>query len=459
VSPDLVSREEYQTSLRFGLPFFAIACVTLVVGLSSLALAFIRSRDRLLTWMGVFSVLYAVRLLIVTNVFRDALGLSYQDISPLRICLTLIIPIPYALFALALLGKGWKNSIAIWLWIEAAFAVIGIPLALLTTRGDQLESINNILIIGGTVLVLAHLFIGRSVSFANSLKWPLIVCGVLVLLNNFGYKPYGLDIEPVGFLVLLGGLSWTAARSAIASERKLIDVEQELATARRIQNSIIPHTAPELGSLQLATRYQPMTSVAGDFFDFLKLSEERLTILVADVSGHGVPAALVASMLKVCFAALREKASDPAEVLAGLNLMLRGSLGGQYVTAACASIDLQGRIIRYAGAGHPASLLLRRDAGKVEQLAENGLFIGPFPMATYANIQVPFQAGDRLLLYTDGIVEATGPDGQEFGAERLERLLLESGHGTPAEFVEKLFQQIATPAQQDDLTVVVAQFH
>ena len=183
--------------------------------------------------------------------------------------------------------------------------------------------------------------------------------------------------------------------------------------ARRIQNSIIPESAPNLPGLRLAMRYQPMTSVAGDFFDFLKTSETSLTILVADVSGHGVPAALVASMLKVCFASQRKQAADPANVLAELNMMLRDSLDGQYITAACAAIDFVAHTITYAGAGHPPALLLARNRGEVMQLAENGLFLGPFPTATYSNMTVPFESGDKLLLYTDGILEATGPDGYE----------------------------------------------
>ncbi len=103
-------------------------------------------------------------------------------------------------------------------------------------------------------------------------------------------------------------------------------------------------------------------------------------------------------------------------------------------------------------------LLLRRNSQEVIQLAENGLFIGPFPQATYSNVSVPFQSGDKLLLYTDGILEATAPDGQEFGQRRLESFLLSAEDGEPAEFVEQLFARIATAAQQDDLTVVLTQF-
>lgn len=460
MSPDSIPRPVVVAALRSNLPFFGIACVTLVAGISSLSLAMLRSRDRLLLWVGSFSALYALRLFLENELVRAAVKAPGQELAPSALCLTYVIPVPFALFARELFGRGWKSSIAIWLWIEIAFAVAAIPIALLAQQVRWTDLINGVLVIGGTLLILFHVLAANrgSGSFANSLKWPLIVFGILVVLTNRGFRPAGFDIEPVGFLILLGGLGSTAARRALASERRLIDVEQELATARRIQNSIIPNSPPGIPSLRLETRYQPMTSVAGDFFDFLTTGEHCLTILVADVSGHGVPAALVASMLKVCFAAQREQASNPAGVLAGLSGMLRGSLGGQYVTAACAAIDVERRVITYAGAGHPPSLLLRSDTREVVQLSENGLFIGPFPNATYANIAVPFQQGDKLLLYTDGITEAAGPDGQEFGRERLEQLLLETRDLEPAVFVERLFGQIASPSPQDDLTVVLTKF-
>jgi serine phosphatase RsbU (regulator of sigma subunit) len=137
--------------------------------------------------------------------------------------------------------------------------------------------------------------------------------------------------------------------------------------------------------------------------------------------------------------------------------MLRGSLGGQYVTAACAAIDLSAHMLTYAGAGHPPALLLRANKGDVVQLAENGLFIGPFPHATYSSMTVSIEAGDKLLLYTDGIVEATGPDGEEFGIKNLERLLLDMRTVGASQFVEELFLRIANSVQQDDLTAVLTQ--
>jgi phosphoserine phosphatase RsbU/P len=256
---------------------------------------------------------------------------------------------------------------------------------------------------------------------------------------------------------LLAGMGYTASQRSVARERKLTEFEQELATARQIQSSILPRGAPPTGNLEIATRYQPMTAVAGDFYDFLSLGDESITILVADVSGHGVPAALVASMLKICFAAQRDQARDPAGVLAGFNRMLGGVLGSQYVTAACAHIDLGAKTVTYSGAGHPPSLLLIRNRGELLELSENGFFLGPFPQATYKNVSARLESGDRLLLYTDGVVEAKASDGEEFGRERLMEFMLDARHLEPVEWINALFARMPSGPPEDDLTVVLAQ--
>jgi len=456
----MLSRDVVHAALRANLPFIGIASVTFVAGGAFLLLSLLRSRDRMLLWLGVFSVLYALRLFADNELIQAAISVDDTAVALWILCLTYVIPIPLAFFARELLGESWRKVTAIWIQIQIVFAAITIPLTLLGYHGEWIDYVNAVLVISGTLLVL--MYVARKSndgnSFARSLTWPLSIFGVLILLRNFGFRPAGLNIEPFGFLILLAGMGVTASRHALASERKLLEMEQELATARRIQDSILPRSSPELQALRLAARYQPMTAVAGDFYDFAKLGDAHLTILVADVSGHGVPAALVASMLKVCFAALREKARDPASVLTGLNVMLRDSLGGQYVTAACASIDTHEKIITYSGAGHPPALLLRRQAGSVVPLLENGLFIGPFPQASYANLSISFQPGDRLLLYTDGIPEATARDGEEFGQERLAAFLIATADLPPQQLIERLFQEIATSSQQDDQTALLAHF-
>ena len=122
---------------------------------------------------------------------------------------------------------------------------------------------------------------------------------------------------------------------------QLLTIQKELETAREIQLSILPEEIPKIGGLDIAARYIPMTSVAGDFYDFIVVDEKHLGILVADVSGHGMPAALIASMLKIAVAAQEPHAADPAQLLLGLNQALYGKFQRHYVTAAYLFLDMQ----------------------------------------------------------------------------------------------------------------------
>src|SRR5271154_250233 len=170
--------------------------------------------------------------------------------------------------------------------------------------------------------------------------------------------------------------------------KQLLAIQKELETARQIQLSILPSEIPKIEGLDIAARYIPMTSVAGDFYDFIVVDEKHIGILVADVSGHGMPAALIASMLKIALSAQGAHAADPAQVLAGLNQMLCGKFQYQYVTAAYLFVDMQKRTLTYAGAGHTPLLLWGGSSKGVRDVAENGLVLGKFPFATYSSVEL-----------------------------------------------------------------------
>ena len=201
-----------------------------------------------------------------------------------------------------------------------------------------------------------------------------------------------------------------------------------------------------------------MTAVAGDFYDFLEVDGERVGVLVADVSGHGVPAALIASMVKVAFAAQRERAASPAAVLAGLNETLCGRLGGQYVTASYLFVDTAARVIRYGAAGHPPMLRLARTGGGVEPLEQNGLLLGFSARAPYGEMELPLRTAERFLLYTDGLIEAANGADDLFGLERLEPALAASAHLPSGAAADGLVHTVDTWSGQppaDDLTVLL----
>jgi sigma-B regulation protein RsbU (phosphoserine phosphatase) len=378
--------------------------------------------------------------------FRYAIGIiSYS------------IPIPLVLFLRELIGTGWKNSINIWLWVQISFAVIAIGMIALGAPLVYVNTADNVLVIAGSVMLLIHLFFFYPGEPAVIVKWAFAVLFACVLIRNLGYEAIGQVIEALGFLFFVSALGYTAALRAVNREQKLIEVEQELTTARRIQSSILPKSVPQMEGLEIATRYVPMTAVAGDFYDFLLVDPHRLTIVVADVSGHGVPAALIASMLKVGVTAERHNACNPAAILTGLNNMLQGMLDGQFVTAACAFVDLEAHTLTYSAAGHPPAFLAKRGNPEVLEVAENGLMLGPFSKAVYANLTLSFEPGDKLLLYTDGIPEATLAGGQPFGEEGLKQFMIEHRSAGVAVFADGLIRAVSGPVQEDDLTVVVAE--
>ena len=212
-----------------------------------------------------------------------------------------------------------------------------------------------------------------------------------------------------------------------------------------------------------------MSAVAGDFYDFLVLDERHIGILVADVTGHGVPAALIASMLKVAFAGQTAHAEDPASVLVGLNRALCGKFEEHFVTAAYVFVDLEKLVLRYGGAGHPPLLLASRgntDARECgsREVEANGLMLGLFPEATYSSLEIRLDPGDRIVLYTDGILESMNTAREEFGKSRLKKFLdasaFSASHVADALLVE-LRRWSATDkgrAQDDDITLLVLDF-
>ena len=243
--------------------------------------------------------------------------------------------------------------------------------------------------------------------------------------------------------------------------QQLLAIQKELETARLIQQSILPETVPQIVGLDIAARYVPMAAVAGDFYDFILVDNKHVGILVADVSGHGMPAALIASMLKIALAAQSVHADDPARVLHGLNQALCGKFQHHYVTAAYVFVDMNKRTLTYAGAGHPPLLMSSGGSPGVRDVTENGLFLGKFDFATYSSVELPLSAGDHGLLYTDGISEANNPDGVEFGSERFRQFLADEKNASANQLLDSLLEELACWSARgegedldDDITMV-----
>ena len=247
--------------------------------------------------------------------------------------------------------------------------------------------------------------------------------------------------------------------------QQLLAINNELELARQTQLSILPKDTPRLPGLEIAARYMPMSAVAGDFYDFVMVDEKHVGILIADVSGHGLSAALVASMLKSALPAQLPHASDPARVLSGLNQALFGKFEAHYVTAAYVFVDMANNTVSYAGAAHPPLLWWHAKTQHASECLENGLMLGPFRDSTYSAMTFALEKGDEIILVTDGILEARDSSGDQFGMDRL-RTTIESNHALSANaFADALLAGLSTwsettigPGQTDDITLIVLGF-
>jgi len=247
--------------------------------------------------------------------------------------------------------------------------------------------------------------------------------------------------------------------------RQLLTLNNELEMAQQVQRSILPRETPQVPGLEITARYIPMSSLAGDFYDFIVVDEKHVGILIADVAGHGLPSALIASMLQTALAAQSSHASDPARVLSGLNQALYGKFQTYFVTAAYVFLDMNKNTVQYAGAAHPPLLLRRARTHEIIECLENGLMLGPFSDATYSALSFAHETGDRMVLITDGIVEAADSSGDQFGMRRLKEIV-ESQHDLPANrFADALFRSLSSwseraigASQSDDITLLVVDF-
>lgn len=466
-----------RSDMRWEFANMAAAVALLSIALAAIALFFFRRRTRDLTliYFGLTGILYAVRLLAALPSFRSLFDESRMFWVNVNWVITCTIILPALLFFYQVSGEHLRKFLR-WLFAaQTVFAVFGILAAALHVSLAKLSFASSIELLGTLVATALFLVIrkrhpGTRKPLTHEIRVFIAAFLVLLLfivhenLRGLQILP-GHNVEFLGFLVFVASLGYVSAYRTFANEERLVAINKELEIARRIQSSTLPQSVPTLAGLEIAARYAPMSAVAGDFYDFLCVDEKRVGILVADVTGHGVPAALIASMLKVTFAGQAAHAHDPARVLTGLNRSLCGKFEEHFVTAAYLFVDLEKSLLYYSAAGHPPLMLGSRVTRNVLEIEENGLMLGMFPEAAYSSVEIRVSPGDRCLLYTDGLFEAKNVAQEEFGKSRCKEFL-ERQHDIPATgFANALLDSIAdfsghksARAQEDDITLLVLDF-
>jgi len=427
-----------------------------------------QSGVRLFIWLGIWSAMYGVGRLTQSSAFVAALPPSIQITVPYVNTAVAYLTVVVGLSAFLELSRGSvRLLIKILIFAGLAVALAGIGWFVFGGSEDKFIPYNILVAVSGLFVLVPVVAVKRlSDRFLVLLNRRVLAVGTLVfatealwvnLSRPLHYQtPHVLD--HIAFAVFLLSFGYAAIQIIFANERRLMAMEDELAVARRLQFSILPTSIPELQNVRIAVAYQPMTAVAGDFYEFIPIDRHRMGFLVADVSGHGVPAALIASMIKVAVQSVVSCAHDPREVLRGLNRILFSQLHDQLVSAAYLWLDTENRKALYSAAGHPP--LLRWRDGKLERVESNGLLFGVMADPDYPVCALPIRSGDRFLLYTDGVIEPENARGDSFGDLKLEEVVRNNQSRPPSEMSDQLLSetrlwQPAGLGQQDDITLVV----
>ena len=280
-----------------------------------------------------------------------------------------------------------------------------------------------------------------------------VVRGMQSGADDYLCKP--LDVQELE-MRLIAAARVTALHRRLRAQQD--EIESEIKRAAHIQSGLLPDAPPEVPGVALAGACFPAANVGGDCFDYVVDREGRLVVTISDVAGHSIGSALVMAMARSTLRREIAAGQSPAEVLQAANADLYGDLvtAELFITMFCARYDPATGRLEYANAGHNPPLL--GSAGSVLELDGDGAAIGLLPDVEFEALGVDMAPGDRLLLYTDGVIEALDASGEPFGEDRLEQLVAVGNGDGPQRLIEHVRSAVdahaGSAAQQDDITLV-----
>ncbi len=335
------------------------------------------------------------------------------------------VPISYVSYALILIQIGLFLS--------------GLYFLFVLIRATSTESANSIIFIGGYIIMF------------------------FTLINDVLYSQQlikSIYLFEIGLLVFVFTQSLAALEESIKIQNRLITINSELEIARRIQKTILPEIVPSTPSFHVEACYIPMDEIGGDFYHFYELDEERIGVLIADVTGHGIPASLIASTVNIAFSLQRNHADNPAAVLVNMNTILYGKTGGQPITALYTYIDASQKVVKFSRAGHPLPLLLQGDSKKVIEIEVPGKILSVFKTIKNDVTTYPIHSNDRIILYTDGITEIRNDKNQIFGIDRFISCIEKNHNKSSRDLIDSIVDTVVNWAGSkdritDDITLVI----
>jgi len=372
-------------------------------------------------------------------------------------------------------------------WITSIYLLIPIVLTVVLVSQNTRSSIlfiRNISIVV-SILFMIDLFVSSGLQLLQHKKAGLLIfIGIvpMVLLGLHDVLAFGFKVIPSDVVLYVYGLPFllfiiaiylvnifvTALRQSkelniqlqqlLQDAKKLAYLEKELDIARTIQNQLLSSVIPRVKGMDIAIRFQPALRIGGDIYNIFQL-KDGVVIFLADVVGHGIPAAMIASMVNILFKMFQMLSVDPGLLLRSLNINICNMLPQTFVTAACLYIDRYEKFVRIARAGHPSIIIQKADGNVVEYMPQ-GKALGLKTDNKYETLNHAVSSGDKVLIYTDGIVEATDINNNMFGTERLMQIIHHTLEASCAESIETIYSELIhfvgdASALEDDVTLIM----
>lgn len=453
----------------------ALNLLYLMVGIAGIALWSRRRNEWLLLWFSIFAVCPAIW----GSVYTMRIPVSSQFSQFLLQPLWQLRNVALWFLLIEMLNLGNRPRLVQWARILAIVSVTAaffdgcltyMPAAWLSsTAGAWADGILTVIIEPCDLYLLVVVVFGFRQKL-DSVRWVLAISASLSQLGAviaatagqgqrfthwtlaqrlysplFHIGPVSLSVLQVLDLLVFFSIAYAVYRFLFEQQTRKAQLEQELESARELQRVLIPEKPPELAGYTISSAYHPALEVGGDFFQVLPLEGEQAgssLVILGDVSGKGLRAAMAVSLIVGAVRTLAENYSSPAEILAGLSRRLHGRLQGGFTTCLAMRLDADGTCT-LASAGHPAPYL----NGKEIELP-GALPLGIDPSIDYEETAMKFELGDRCTLYTDGLLEARADSGEIFSFERLHLLLAEAHDADTASRAAVQF------GQEDDITVL-----
>jgi sigma-B regulation protein RsbU (phosphoserine phosphatase) len=304
---------------------------------------------------------------------------------------------------------------------------------------------------------------GRLIELGGYLIVPLIDKGKLVGVVSLTQKVAGFryTYEDLTLLTVVANQVVVALNNtrlyaeSLAKQR----LEEELAVARQIQLNLLPQTVPEYNNFEFAAFNHPSRQVGGDYYDFIKISDSTIGVVVADVSGKGVPAALLMARLQAVLQSEGQRGRPIEDMFSWINDFLVSSTSpDKFVTMFYGELNCDSRTFCFCNAGHNIPFVLRQN-GDIEYLRDGGLILGAFTGTLYKTSKLELLKDDVLVIYTDGLSEAMNEQEEEYGEQRLIETTQEA-RSKSAQFIcghliKNVRQFASESAEMDDMTLVV----